>query len=274
MSVDPATVPQVNGIPALGLGTWENTDPEACADSVRVALDSGYRHIDTAQIYGNEEYVGDGIAAADVPRDEIFLATKVWTSELGYDDVIASTEESLRKLGVDAVDLLYVHWPAEAYDPEETLPAFEELYDRGLTDRIGVSNFQPAQLDRAREVLDVPIAANQVECHPYLPQQTLREYATEYDHTLVAYSPLARGAVLDDPTIQTIADRHDATPAQVSLAWLRAKGVVPIPKATGAEHVTENIQAVDLELPAEDIAEIDAIDRTDRRVDPDFAPWN
>ena len=273
MASTPERYPSVNDIPAFGLGTWENEDPDQCADSVATAIEAGYRHIDTAQIYGNEAAVGAGIARADVPREELFVATKVWIDQLNHDDVIASTEESLEKLGLDHVELLYVHWPADAYDPADTLPAFETLRERGLIDRIGVSNFEPRHLDRAREVLDAPIAANQVECHPLLPQEELRAYADTHDHALVAYSPLARGAVLEDPTIQAVAERNDATPAQVSLAWLLEKGAVPIPKATSGAHIKENIGALECALSAEDIAEIDAIDRRSRQVDPDFAPW-
>lgn len=269
----PAAVPTVNGIPALGLGTWENENPEQCADSVQTAIEMGYRHIDTAQIYGNEAAVGDGIARADVPRDDLFVATKVWIDQLGSEDVIASTEESLEKLGLDYVDLLYVHWPADAYDPEDTLSAFEELYDRGLTEGIGVSNFLPEQLDTAREVLDTPIMANQVECHPLLPQDELRAYADDHGHALVAYSPLARGKVFENPTITDIAETHDVSPAQVSLAYLLDLDVVPIPKATGANHIQDNFQAVDLELTDEEIERIANIDTRDRQVDPRFAPW-
>ena len=182
----------LDGMARLGLGTWQNTDPEACANSVETAVEMGYRHVDTAQVYDNEEYVGEGLAAADVDREDVFLATKVWTSQLSYDDVVHSTKESLDKLGVDYVDLLYVHWPANEYDPEDTLPAFDQLYDDGLIRNVGVSNFEPRHLDEAREVLDAPLFANQVEIHPFLPQNELRSYAAENDIELVAYSPLAR----------------------------------------------------------------------------------
>jgi len=266
--------PVANGMPVLGLGTWQNEDPEACADSVRTALEMGYRHVDTAQIYGNEAAVGDGIAAADVDREDVFLATKVWTSELGADDVVASTEESLEKLGVDAVDLLYVHWPAEAYGAEETLSAFADLRAEGVTDRIGVSNFEPRHLDEARDVLGELPFANQVEFHPLLQQSELREYADGEDVELVGYSPLARGEVFDVPEIQAVAEKHGVSEAQVGLAWVREKGVTAIPKATGEDHIADNWASLDLELDDEDVAKIDGIDRRDRQVDPDFAPWN
>ncbi|WP_049997273.1 aldo/keto reductase [Halococcus sediminicola] len=269
----PDSVERANGMPMLGLGTWENEDPEQCVESVRSALETGYRHVDTAQAYGNEESVGEGIAQADVPREEIFLATKVWTSNLNYDDVIHSTTESLDKLGVESVDLLYTHWPAEEYDPEDTLAAFAELKSQGKIDRIGVSNFEPEHLDKAREVLDEPIFANQVECHPLLPQQELREYCDDHDIELVAYSPLARGKVFEIDELSEIADKHDASEAQVSLAWLRAKGVTVIPKATSDDHIEDNWASLGVDLDDEDIETIDDIDERERQVDPDFAPW-
>jgi diketogulonate reductase-like aldo/keto reductase len=265
-------VPDRQGMPALGLGTWQNDDQDQCTESVATALDVGYRHVDTAQIYGNEEGVGRGIAQADVDREDVFLATKVWINELGHDDVVASTKESLEKLGTDYIDLLYVHWPARAYDPEETLSAFTDLRDEGLIERIGVSNFEPEHLDRATEVLGEAPFANQVEMHPLLQQEELREYAAANDVELVAYSPLARGKVFDVPEVADVAEKHDASAAQVSLAWLREKGVTAIPKATSEAHIRDNWESLGVELDDEDVATIDAIEATDRRVDPDFGP--
>jgi len=258
----------------LGLGTWQNEDPDQCAESVRTALEAGYRHIDTAQAYGNEEAVGRGIAEADVPREDIFLATKVWIENLAHDDVLSTTEESLDKLGVDSVDLLYVHWPSGEYDAEETLSALQQLQEDGLVDRIGVSNFEPRHLDEARDVLGEDPFANQVELHPLLPQAELREYAEGRDLELVAYSPLARGDALDQPEIQAVADKHGVSEAQVSLAWVREKGVTAIPKATSEAHVLDNFASLGVDLDDEDVEKIDAIDTVEREVDPGFAPWN
>jgi diketogulonate reductase-like aldo/keto reductase len=271
-TADVNDVPRADGMPLLGLGTWQNDAPEQCAESVTTALESGYRHIDTAQAYGNEAAVGDGIAAADVDREDVFLATKVWTSNLAYDDVLESTEASLSKLGVDAVDLLYVHWPAGAYDPEETLSAFDELYEQGTVRNVGISNFEPHHVETALDVLDAPLFANQVELHPFLQQADLRAHASEHDYELVAYSPLARGGVFHDDVLSDIADTHDVSEAQVSLAWLREKGITAIPKATSETHITDNLGSLDLELSGEEIARIDDIERTDRRVNPDFGP--
>mgnify|MGYP002760322046 CR=1 FL=1 len=265
-------VPTRNGMPVLGLGTWENDDPAQCTESVANALDAGYRHVDTAQIYGNEAAVGKGIAESDVDRDDIFLASKVWIDELAPADVASSTRESLDKLGVDAVDLMYVHWPAGEYEPEETLPAFAELRDDGLVDRIGVSNFEPHHLDAATDALGEAPFANQVEMHPLLRQEELREYADANDVELVAYSPLARGEILDDPAIVDIAEKHGVSAAQVSLAWLREKGVTAIPKATGIDHIRDNLASVDLTLDDEDVERIDSLGRTDRQLNPDFGP--
>jgi len=261
-------------MPMLGLGTWQNDDHGQCADSVATALETGYRHLDTAQAYGNEAAVGEGIGEADVDREAVFLATKVWSNELAYEDVVHTTRRSLDRLDVASVDLLYVHWPAGAYDPEDTLRAFEELYDDGLIDRIGVSNFEPDQLAEAVEVTDVPVFANQFEMHPLCPQAELVAACREHDVEPVAYSPLARGAVFDVPEIRQVAEKHDASAAQVSLAWLREKGVTAIPKATSTEHVRDNWLSLGVDLDDEDVATIDGIDRRVRKVDPSFAPWN
>jgi len=267
-------VPTFDGMPVLGLGTWENDDYDRCVASVRTALETGYRHVDTARIYRNERAVGEGIAAADVDREEVFLATKVWADDLAYEDAKRAARESLDRLGVEYVDLLYVHWPARGYDSEGTLRAFEELREEGVTERIGVSNFTPEQLEEAVEFTGGEVFANQFECHPLFPQPELRAACADLGVHPVAYSPLARGAVFDLPALSTIADRRGVSEAQVALAWLREKGVAAIPKATGADHVRDNWRSLTLELGDDELARIDAIDRRDRRVDPGFAPWN
>ncbi len=263
-------------IPNLGLGTWENTDPEACANSVQFALELGYRHIDTAQAYDNEPYVGEGIARADVDRDEFLLATKVHDefSGLGYDRFYEAAGNRLDALGVDALDLLYVHWPIGRYEADETLPQLDRAVDDGITTHAGVSNFTVELLDEAIETLENPLFAHQAECHPYLQQEHLIEHAQEHDYYFVAYSPLARGDVLKDDVLTDIADKHDASAAQVSLAWLMGKeNVVVIPKATGEAHIRDNWDARDLELDDEDVERIEAIEREERYVERDNAPW-
>jgi 2,5-diketo-D-gluconate reductase B len=258
------------GLPPLGLGTWDLPDG-TCAEVVADALELGYRHVDTAQLYGNERAVGEGLRRVDVPRESVVLATKVDPEALGYEDVLASTRESLDRLGLESVDLLYVHWPRAAYDAERTLAAFTRLVDEGFVGDVGVSNFTPDLLDEAREHVDV--AVHQVEMHPLCPQERLREYAAEGGHALVAYSPLARGRALDLEPVRAVAERHDATPAQVCLAWLRERGAFPIPKTTGG-HLEENYRSLGLDLAERDVARIDAVDRRERVVDPPSAPWN
>ena len=274
MAGDSSDSPTVNGMPRLGIGTWQNTDPEDCANAVRAALEMGYRHVDTAQAYDNEAAVGRGIEQAAVDREDVFLATKVWIDNLEPEAVRQTTRASLDRLGTEYVDLLYVHWPARTYDPERTLPAFEELVEAGLVERIGVSNFEPEQIEQARDILETPIFANQVEMHPFLPQSALREYLAGTDIELVAYSPLARGNVFDVPEIARIAEKHGVSEAQVSLAWLREKGVTAIPKATSEAHIEDNWSSLDLELDDGDMETIDGIKRKERRVDPSFAPWS
>ncbi len=270
--LSPERVPSAGEMPVLGLGTWQNDDYDECADTIQTALEIGYRHIDTAQMYRNEDAIGAGIAAADVDREDIFLATKVVPSKLSYDNVIKSTKDSLDRLGVDYLDLLYIHWPANEYDPEETLSAFEQLYNENTIDAIGVSNFEPEHLDRAQDAINAPIFANQVEMHPLLPQAELREYTAENDLELVAYSPLARGKVLNEPTISEVVEKHGVSEAQVTLAWIREKGVTAIPKATGEDHLRDNWESLALELDDEDIRKIDRIDTVDRQIHPGFAP--
>ena len=262
-------------IPEPGLGTSGNADPEQCAESVRTALEMNYRHVDTAQMYDNEEYVGRGYAESDLDRDDVFLATKVHPDHLAHDDVLQTTESSLERLGVDYVDLLYVHWPTSTYDARDTLPAFDELRDEGKVKHVGVSNFTGDLLDEARDHLESPILANQVEMHPLLQQDELLSYAREHGMYLVAYAPMMQGEADEVPELVEIAEKHGTSAAQVSLAWLLSKEeVVPIPKATGRDHLEENFDARSLELDRDDLEKIEGINRERRLVDPDDAPWN
>ena len=263
-------------LPPVGLGTWQNTDPEECAESVATAIDVGYRHVDTAEFYENEAQVGDGLARADADREELFVATKVHPEGTGveHEQVIEAAEASRERLGVEYLDLLYVHWPVGDYDAAETMPAFDELVDRGTIRHVGVSNFSTDLLDEARDVLDAPIFAHQVEMHPLLPQEELVAYAQERDHHLVAYSPLARGKVFDLDPVQAVARKHGVSEAQVALAWAISKeNVVTIPKATGETHIRDNWAARTLELDDEDLARIDGIEREERLIERDGAPW-
>ena len=265
----------------LGLGTFGN---ERCAESVETALALGYRHLDTGQMYGTEAAVGEGLARSDVPREDVVVATKLDPENLAYDDVLSSAEESRQRLGVDTIDLLYVHWPLGTYDAEETIPAINDLQDRQVVRHLGVSNFTPALLDEAIEVSRTPIYAHQVEMHPLLQQEELVAYAKEHGHWLVAYSPLAQGKVLDAPEVTAVAERHGVSAARVSLAWLLAHdNVCAVPKATSRRHLEDNLAALDLRLDDEDLAAIDAIDREERCLEEGNsiileryggAPWN
>jgi diketogulonate reductase-like aldo/keto reductase len=261
-------------IPDIGFGTY-GLRGEECVDAVLTALDAGYRHIDTARMYGNEADVGRALAESDVPREDVLVATKVWRDALAYDDLLASAREAADALGVETIDLLYVHWPMGDYDPGETLPALDRLVDEGLVDRVGLSNFTPALLDEARDRLDAPVAAHQVEMHPLFPQDGLRAYADEHDHRLVAYCPLARTEVSDVREVVEVAERHGVTPAQASLAWVIEKGAVPIPRSGTPEHIRANLAATGVDLSADDVALIDGIDASHHRrlVDPAGAPW-
>lgn len=260
-------------LPPIGYGTSGDETGDVWTDSVAAALDTGYRHIDTAQMYENEAEVGAGIRQSTVDREDVVLATKVHPDNLAADDAKRTAKESLDRLGVDKVEMLYVHWPAKAYDAEETLAAFDELYDEGVMDYVCVSNFTPELLDEARSILDAPIAAHQVECHPLLPQEELREYADRHDHQLVAYSPLGRGRILDHPVLSDVAAKHDVSTAQVCLAWAVEHDVVPIPKSTG-DHIADNLAATTLELDDDDLTAIDGIEERRRVIDPEMGPWN
>lgn len=261
-------------VPTLGYGTFQLAGDEAY-DGVRVALDAGYRHIDTAQGYDNEVEVGKAIADSAVDRDEVFLTTKIKPSNAAAEDVVASTRQSLRDLGVDRVDLLLLHWPAEHVAPlEETLAAMTKLWDDGATRAIGVSNFPSAMLRRACEL--APVVTDQVEHHVYLGVDPIRQVLAEHDGFLTAYSPLARGEVADDEVLQAIAEEHGATPAQVALrALLDLPNTVVIPKSATEERIRANFQAAELSLTDEQRAQIAELERGHRLIDPDIAPeWD
>ena len=203
-------------MPRIGQGTWPVTDRETCVRMVQSGLDAGYRHVDTARMYDNEAHVGEAIETSEVPREEVFVATKLVGSNLSYDRVLESTKESLDRLRLDTIDLLYVHFPREDYDPTETLPALDEAVDRGLVDHVGLSNFTPAYPDEALDVLEHDLYAHQAEMHPLLHQRELRAYAREHGHRFVAHTPLARSEVFDVPLLSEIADGYGVSEAGVT----------------------------------------------------------
>ena len=259
-------------IPKLGYGTYQLTGRD-CRDGVAHALEVGYRHIDTAQGYDNEERVGEGIASSGVPRADIFLTTKLRPSNLTARRVRTSTEESLARLEADYLDLLLIHWPNAEVPLAETLEAMMGLQQDGMVRGLGVSNFPPSLLRQT--LAHTAIVANQVEYHLYLSQDELLALAREYDHVLTAYSPLARGDFLDEPSLVEIAQAHEATPAQVAIAWLLAQDkVVTIPKATARERIEENFGAARVKLSAEEVERLASLDRgsAGRIVEPPGAP--
>jgi 2,5-diketo-D-gluconate reductase B len=246
-------------VPSLGLGTWRLSGQE-CVRAVERALALGYRHIDTAQMYANEGEVGRGIRNSGVDREEIFPVTKIRTSSFSHDDVINSTRRSLKKLQTKHVDLLLVHWPNPSVPLEETLGAMTELQGEGSVKHVGVSNFPPPMVEEATEHAE--IFCNQVEYHPYRAQDELLEQAREMDYLLTAYSPVARGGVSNDATLQEIGQAHGKTPAQVALRWLiQQEKVAAIPKAASEDHLRSNLDIFDFELNDEEMERVFALRR-------------
>ena len=246
-------------VPALGLGTWRLSGEE-CRRVVERALALGYRHIDTAQMYRNEDEVGKGMQSSGVNREEIFLTTKVWPSDFSYKRIIETTRESLKRLRTDRVDLLLMHWPSQGVPLEETLSAMRELQEEGSVRHIGVSNFPPSMVEDATRHTE--IFCNQVEYHPYQAQDDLLEQAKEMDYLLTAYRPLSKGTILNDETLQEIAEAHGKTPAQVALRWLiQQEKVAAIPKATSEDHLKSNLDVFNFELSEEEMERIFGLSR-------------
>ncbi|MBU6498916.1 MAG: aldo/keto reductase [Rhodospirillales bacterium] len=262
-------------MPALGLGTW-TMKGEACTAAVLGALSRGYRHIDTAQMYGNEEAVGAALAATDVKRADIHLTSKVWWENLAPDAMRRALDASLKQLQTSYVDLYLIHWPSPTMDLPAALAQMVAFKEQGLARAIGVSNFPVALLRRAVEEIQAPVACNQVEYHVLLDQSKLLAYARAKGVALTAYCPLARGGLAEHPGLAAIAAKHGATPAQVALKWLLDQdGVAAIPKAARAESQQANLDALALTLDDADRATIAALPKNDRCVNPAFAPaWD
>jgi 2,5-diketo-D-gluconate reductase B len=258
-------------IPKIGFGTWR-LDGRACEDGVADALAAGYRHVDTAAMYENEDEVGRGLRG--VERSELWVTTKVWHDQLEPRRVRASCERSLRRLGLDYVDLLLIHWPNAAVPLAATLEALTALRDQGRTREIGVSNFPSGLFREALEL--APVIVNQVEYHPYLSQEAVLGVCAERGVELTAYRPLARNEVADDPVMREIAQAHGATPAQVALRWLIDQPPVSaVPKASSPGRRRENLDALDVELSDQDRTRIDALPKDRRGVQMAWAPdWD
>jgi diketogulonate reductase-like aldo/keto reductase len=243
-------------IPKVGLGTWRLTGDD-CVEAVSTALELGYRHVDTAQVYENERQVGRAIRESDVPREEVFLTTKVDARNRSRDDVLASVARSLQRLDVDSVDLLLVHWPNPLADVETVVGAMNEARERGWVEHLGVSNFGVDRLRDARRHSDAPIVTNQVQFHPYHPQRRLLRYCQDRGILLTAYSPLAHGGVLHDEELRRVGRRYDRTPAQVAIRWaIQHEGVVAVPKATTRAHLAENLDVFDFSLTRAEVAHL------------------
>ncbi|NUU03382.1 2,5-didehydrogluconate reductase DkgB [Herbaspirillum robiniae] len=264
-------------LPAFGLGTFRLKDQQVI-DSVTTGLELGYRHIDTAQIYGNEAEVGQAIADSGVARDELFVTTKVWTENLGRDKLIPSLKESLQKLRMEQVDLALIHWPS----PNDELPvadylqALAEAKQQGLARAIGISNFTVAHMQQAIAAIGAAeIATNQVEIHPFLQNRKVVEFARANGIHLTAYMPLAYGKVMQDATLLEIAAKHGVSAAQVALAWSLQQGFTVIPSSTRRENLAANLEAVKIRLSDAEMSAIATLERGERLANPGFAPkWD
>lgn len=273
MTVSPSlTFNDGNEIPQLGYGVWQ-VENETAEKVVGLALDAGYRHIDTAKIYGNEEGTGTAIANSGVPREDVFLTTKVWNDEQGFEAAKAAAEASLKRLGTDYVDLLLIHWAKPSQGLYiDTWKALIELQKEGKTRSIGVSNFPEEQLREIIAETGVTPAIHQIELHPYFAQENLREVHAELGIVTQAWSPLGNGSdLLSNPVLTEIAQKHDASVAQVVLAWHRAIGNVAIPKSVTAERIVENFESLKVELTGDEVNAIDALSREDGRIGADPA---
>jgi 2,5-diketo-D-gluconate reductase A len=273
---DQPTVRLNNGVamPQLGFGVFQVPNDETAA-AVSAAFEAGYRAIDTAAMYGNEEGVAKAIADSGIPRKDLFITTKLNNNGHGYDEALRAFEDSRTRLGLDYVDLYLIHWPLPAKDRYvDTWRAFEKLNNDGLVRAIGVSNFQPAHLQRLFDEADVVPTVNQVELHPYLTQEALRAFDAEHGIATEAWSPIAKGGeLLSDPVIASLAEKYDKTPAQVVIRWHLQLGNVVIPKSVTPARIKENIEVFDFELADDDVTSISELNR-DERTGPDPDTFN
>ncbi|MBB34374.1 MAG: 2,5-didehydrogluconate reductase [Hirschia sp.] len=263
-------------IPTVGFGTWQ-LEGAVAHHGVLEAIHAGYRHIDTAQAYGNEEFVGRGLSDSQLQRDEYFLTTKVWKDKYRDGDLQQSVEISLEKLGVDSVDLLLLHWPNDDVPMEETIAALNDAHKQGLTRHIGVSNFTTALLDKAVRISEAPILTNQIEYHPFIDQSAVIEAASALGTSITAYCPLAQGKVMHDPVIGEIAKGHDVSPVQVTMRWfVQQPGVICLPRSSKAEHIRTNNDIYDFALTPDEMAQITELNRQNMRlINPGWGPdWD
>ena len=262
-------------IPQLGLGVWQAKDGEEVESAVRAALKCGYRLIDTAAVYGNEQGVGKAVAESGIPREELFITTKVWNADQGYKNTLQAFDASLKRLGLDYVDLYLIHWPVPAKDQYvDTWKALEQIYKDGRAKSIGVSNFKPHHIDKLLESAEIIPAVNQIELHPNLPQQETREACDKHGIIVESYSPLggSNSHLFDNQTLIDIGAKYDKTPAQVILRWHIQNNFVVIPKSVHTERIEQNFDIFDFELDDNDMAVIATLDNGKRYgSDPDTA---
>ncbi len=255
-------------IPQLGFGVFQ-IDPSETKDATLSALDVGYRHIDTAEMYGNEKEVGEAVRASGLDRGDLFVTSKLNNGHHDYDDALKAFDQTLSDLDIEYLDLFLVHWPLpDVGSYVDTWRAMEKMYESGNVKAIGVSNFQPHHLRRIHGETSVTPAVNQVECHPYLTNDEVRAFDAEHGIATEAWSPIAQGAVLDDPVVLEVAKAHDRTPAQVVLRWHVQLGNIVFPKSVTPSRIRENLELWDFELTGDEVARLSALNQ-DRRIGPD-----
>jgi 2,5-diketo-D-gluconate reductase B len=255
-------------IPIIGHGTWQ-VKGALCQAATEMALEIGYRHIDTAKAYGNHQDIAVALKHSSIPRDQVFITSKLWRDFLHKSQVAAELDQTLNELELDYLDLYLIHWPNSTVPIRETLEALQECKDRGLIKAVGVSNFTAQHLNEAASA-GVEIATNQVEFHPSLNQKELKAFCDKHEIRLTAYSPIAQGQDLKLPMIAELAKKYDRSPSQVVLNWLIRKNLIVIPRATNREHLLDNWQTLEWELSPEDVEKIDQIGGHNRLVKPDF----
>lgn len=256
-----------NGIkmPQFGLGVWQTENGQQVVDAVKAAVNAGYRAIDTAAAYENEDGVGQGIRECGLDRSELFITSKLWNSDQGYDNTLRAFDKTMERLGLDVLDLYLIHWPC----PNdglfvETWKAFETLYKQGRVRAIGLSNFTKENIQTLLDSCEIKPMVNQIECHPYLTQVEMQSFLFQNQIAMTAWSPLAHGEVFGDQTLQKIADKYGKNIAQVVIRWELQRGIITIPKSINPKRIEENIQVFDFVLSAEDMIEIDMLNKNHR----------
>ena len=248
-------------IPSIGFGTYKLGEEQEVIDKVKLALNLGYRQIDTASFYGNEEGVGKGIAESGIDRKDIFLVTKLWNDDHGYEETINAFNKSIKKLGVDYLDLYLIHWPNKLNS--ETWRAFEDLYKEGKVKAIGVCNFKIGHLEELKKTAEIMPMVNQVELHPQSSKEYLLDYCNDKNIQLVAWSPIMRGRIFSNELIIGLSEKYKKTIAQIVLRWHIQRGIIPIPKSSNEGRIKENLDIFDFELSADDMNAINSLNEGD-----------